>query len=143
MAAKEIFFKDVNEGDSIPEFVTKPLEEIQFVMYAGASGDFNPLHSVHAFGEKAGYGGVIGHGMLSMALAGRALTNWLGHKALKKFGVNFRSVTLPKDVITVKGTVTRKYTEGGNSLIDIDLLAQNQRGESVVVGNATAVLPAK
>ena len=143
MAGTKIFFEDVNEGDSIPEFVTKPLEEIQFVMYAGASGDFNPLHTVHSFGEKAGFGGVIGHGMLSMALAGRALTNWLGHKALKKFGVNFRSVTLPRDVITVKGTVTKKYTEGGNNLIDIDLLAQNQRGESVVVGNATAVLPSK
>ena len=81
--------------------------------------------------------------MLSMALAGRALTNWLGHKALKKFGVNFRAVTLPKDVITVKGNVTKKYTEGGENCIDIDLVAENQRGEKVVIGNATAALPSK
>ena len=143
MAGKNVFFEDVNEGDTVPELVTAPLQEIQFVKYAGASGDFNPLHTVHAFGEMVGYGGVIGHGMLSMAIAGRGLTDWLGHKALKKFGVNFRTVTLPKDVITVKGSVSKKYSEGGQNCIDIDLVAENQRGEKVVVGNATAVLPSK
>jgi acyl dehydratase len=152
MAGKKIFFEDVNVGDSIPELVLDPLQELQFVMYAGASGDFNPLHSVHAFGEMAGYGGVIGHGMLSMALTGRVLTDWLGHGALKKFGVNFRAVTLPKDVLTVKGTVTKKYEEGtvtkkyeeqGKNCIDIDLLTENQRGEKVIMGNATAVLSSK
>jgi acyl dehydratase len=143
MAGKKIFFEDVNVGDSIPELVLDPLQELQFVMYAGASGDFNPLHSVHAFGEMAGYGGVIGHGMLSMALTGRVLTDWLGHGALKKFGVNFRAVTLPKDVLTVKGTVTKKYEEQGKNCIDIDLLTENQRGEKVIMGNATAVLSSK
>ncbi len=143
MAGREVFFEDVNVGDNMPEFVTDPLAELQFVVYAGASGDFNPLHTVHAYGEKAGFGGVIGHGMLSMALTGRGVTNWVGHKALKKFGVNFRSVTLPKDVITVKGAVTKKYSEGGENCIDIDVIAENQRGEKVIVGNATAALPSK
>ena len=143
MAGKELFFENVNEGDSIPELVLAPLAEIQFVIYAGASGDFNPLHSVHAVGEKAGFGGVIGHGMLSMALTGRAVTDWVGQKALKKFGVNFRAVTLPKDVLTVKGTVSKKYSADGENCIDIDLATENQRGEKVVVGNATAALPSK
>jgi len=143
MAEKKIFFEDVNVGDNMPEFVTEPLSELQFVKYAGASGDFNPLHTVHAFGEMVGYGGVIGHGMLSMALTGRGLTDWLGHKAIKKFGVNFRAVTLPKDVLTVKGTVTNKYEKEGRKCIDIDVLTENQRGEKVVMGNATADLPSK
>jgi acyl dehydratase len=143
MARKEVFSEDINVGDKMPELVKDPITETQLVMYAGASGDFNPVHTVHSFGEKVGFGGVIGHGMLSMAMVGQALTDWLGNKALKKFGVSFRAVTKPKDVITVKGTVTKKYTEGGNNLIDIDLLAENQRGEPVVVGNATAVLPKK
>lgn len=141
MALKEVFFKDINVGDKMPELIKDPITETQLVMYAGASGDFNPVHSVHSFGEKAGFGGVIGHGMLSMAMVGQALTDWLGNKALKKFGVNFRAVTKPKDVITVKGVVSKKYIEGGNNCIDIDLVAENQRGESVVVGNATAALP--
>jgi len=143
MAGKEIFFEDVNEGDKIPEFATEPLSELQFVKYAGASGDFNPLHTVHAFGEMVGYGGVIGHGMLSMALSGRALTNWLGHKALKKFGVSFRAVTLPKDVLTVTGSISKKYEKDGDKCIDIDFITENQRGEKVVLGNATAALSSK
>ena len=143
MAEKTIYFNDVNEGDTIPEFVTKPLQEIQFVMYAGASGDFNPLHSVHAFGEMAGFGGVIGHGMLSMALTGRAITDWVGNKALKKFGVNFRAVTKPQDVLTVSGSVSKKYTQDGENCIDVNILTLNQKGEKVVTGNATAVLPSK
>ncbi|MBI4619165.1 MAG: dehydratase [Desulfobacterales bacterium] len=143
MAGKQVFFEDVNEGGSMPEFVSEPLTETQFVMYAGASGDFNPLHTVHSFGEMVGYGGVIGHGMLSMAVVGRGLTDWLGNKALKKFGVSFRTVTKAKDVITVKGVVAKKYTEGGNNCIDINLVAENQRGETVVTGNATAALPSK
>lgn len=141
MARKEVFFKDINVGDKMPELVKDPITETQLVMYAGASGDFNPVHSVHSFGEKAGFGGVIGHGMLSMAMVGQALTDWLGNRALKKFGVNFRAVTKPKDVITVKGVVSKKYTEGGNNCIDIDLIAENQKGEPVIVGNATAALP--
>ena len=143
MAGKEVFFEDINEGDNIPEFVTDPLTELQFVIYAGASGDFNPLHTVHSYGEKAGFGGVIGHGMLSMALTGRAVTDWVGPKAVKKFGVDFRAVTLPKDVITVKGTVSKKYTQEGDNCVDVDLVAENQRGEKVIVGNATAALPSK
>lgn len=143
MAGKNVLFEDVNVGDTMPELVLDPLQELQFVMYAGASGDFNPLHTVHAFGEMAGYGGVIGHGMLSMALTGRALTDWLGLDAIKKYGVNFRAVTLPKDVLTVKGTVTKKYEEQGKNCIDIDMLTENQRGEKVIMGNATAVLPSK
>jgi len=143
MGGKEVFFEDVNVGDKITELVTKPLAEIQFVMYAGASGDFNPIHSVHAFGEKAGFGGVIGHGMLSMGFVGQALTDWLGHKALKKFGVDFRAVTKPKDVITVTGTISNKYTKDEENCIDIDLVAQNQKGEKVVTGNAMAALPSR
>jgi len=78
-----------------------------------------------------------------MAVVGRSLTDWLGNKALKKFGVSFRTVTKAKDVITVKGVVAKKYTEGGNNCIDIDIVAENQRGETVVTGNATAALPSK
>ncbi|MEW6613890.1 MAG: MaoC/PaaZ C-terminal domain-containing protein [Thermodesulfobacteriota bacterium] len=143
MGGKQVFFEDINVGDSMPNLVKEPITETQLVMYAGASGDFNPIHTVHSFGEKAGFGGVIGHGMLSMAMVGQALTDWLGNKALKKFGVNFRAVTKPKDVITVKGTVSNKYTKDGNNCIDIDLISENQRGETVIAGKATAALPSK
>lgn len=143
VATKKIYFEDVNVGDSIPELVKPPVNESQLVMYAGASGDFNPLHTVHAFGEKAGFGGVIAHGMLSMGFVGQVMTDWVGNEALAKLSVNFRAITKPKDVITCKGKITKKYSEGGKNLIDVDLLAENQRGEKTIVGQATAALPSK
>jgi len=143
MAQKEVYFEDVKVGYEIPEVVKDPITETQLVMYAGASGDFNPIHTVHAFGEKAGFGGVIGHGMLSMAFAGQIMTDWVGAKALKKLSVQFRAVTKPKDVITIKGTVSKKYTEDGTNCVDCDLIAIKQNGDKIIVGQATAVLPAK
>ena len=109
-------------------------------MYAGASGDFNPIHTVHAFGEKAGFGGVIGHGMLSMGFAGQFMTDWVGVKALKKLAVQFRAVTKPKDVITVSGKVVKKYTHEDQKLVDCEFLALNQKGDKIIVGTATAEL---
>jgi acyl dehydratase len=143
VAAKKVYFEDVNVGDNIPELVKPPIDETQLVMYAGASGDFNPLHTVHAFGEKAGFGGVIAHGMLSMGFVGQVMTDWVGNKALAKLSVNFRTITKPKDVVTCKGTITKKYSEGDRNLVDVDLVAQNQKGEKTIVGKATAVLPSK
>lgn len=143
MVAKGIFFEDIAMGDKIPELVKHPITETQLVMYAGASGDFNPLHTVHEFGVRAGFGGVIAHGQLIMAFLGQFLTNWLGCGALTKFSVNFRRVTKPKDVITCKGTVTDKYAKEGKNYIDMDIVAENQRGEAVITGKASAILASK
>jgi acyl dehydratase len=140
MAQPKVLFDDIEVGYQIPPLVKDPITETQLVMYAGASGDFNPIHTVHAFGEKAGFGGVIGHGMLSMGFAGQFMTNWVGVKALKKLAVQFRAVTKPKDVITVSGTVIKKYTKDGQKLVDCELLATNQKGDKIIIGTATAEL---
>ena len=143
MATREIFFEDVNIGDSIPVLVKEPITDIQLVMYSGASGDFNPIHSVHSAGEKAGFGGVIAHGQLGMAFLGQLLTDWLGNNALTKMSVNFRGISKPGDVITCKGTITNKYSKEGKNYIDIDMMAENQREEMVISGKSSAVLPAR
>jgi len=143
MAQADVFFEDIDVGYEIPKLVKDPISETQLVMYAGASGDFNPIHTVHAFGEKAGFGGVIGHGMLSMGFVGQGMTDWLGCKALTNLSVQFRAVTKPKDVITVKGTVIKKYIKDDKNLIDCNLTAENQKGDMIVIGKATAALPSK
>ncbi len=140
MTQPEVLFDDIEVGYEIPQLVKKPITETQLVMYAGASGDFNPIHTVHAFGEKAGFGGVIGHGMLSMGFAGQFMTDWVGVKALKKLAVQFRAVTKPKDVITVSGKVVKKYTKEDQKLVDCEFLALNQKGDKIIVGTATAEL---
>lgn len=138
---KKIFFQDVNIGDSIPDLVKAPITETQLVMYSGASGDFNPIHSVHSAGEKAGFGGIIAHGQLGMAFLGQLLTDWLGNSALTKMSVNFRGISKPGDVITCRGTITDKYSKEGKDYIDLEIAAKNQRGEVVISGTSTAFLP--
>ena len=143
MAQAQVFFEDVQVDYNIPKLVKDPITETQLVMYAGASGDFNPIHTVHSFGEKAGFGGVIGHGMLSMAFVGQFMTDWVGIKALTNLSVQFKAVTKPKDVVTVEGTVTEKYSKDGENYINCDFMAINQKGDVIVTGKATAVLPSK
>lgn len=140
---KEIFFEDVQIGDEIPALVKEPITEVQIVKYAGASGDFNPLHVVHSFGEKAGYGGVIAHGMLIMGFLSQMLTDWLQDNFVKNIGVNFKAVSKPGDIITCRGNVINKYVQENQNLIEIEMVAVNQRGEKTATGNAIAVLPLK
>lgn len=143
MAQTELFFEDVEEGYEIPELVKDPITETQIVMYAGASGDFNPIHTVHGFAVKAGFGGVIGHGMLSMAFVGQCITDWIGVKGLEKLSVQFRAISKPKDIITITGKVVKKYSRDEKNLIDCELLATNQKNDKIIIGSATAELPAK
>ncbi len=143
MGEKELYFEDINEGDSIPELVKEPMTRVQLVKYAGASGDFNPLHTVEDFAKKAGFDQPIAHGMISMAFAGQFLTNWLPRGTLKKFGTRFTAVTFPGDTITCKGKITRKFQEGGQNLIEMDIWAETQKGQKTVQGTAVAALPSR
>ncbi|USK72152.1 MaoC/PaaZ C-terminal domain-containing protein [Peribacillus asahii] len=77
----------------------------QLVRYAGASGDFNPIHTVVPFAESAGLGGVIAHGMLIMGFVGQAISQWFSTKDLVKFSTRFRAMTRPGEKITVQGSI--------------------------------------
>src|SRR5438552_9061007 len=86
----KLYYEDVQVGDTMPELVKPALSHIQLVRYAGASGDFNPLHTDPKFGEMVGTGGIIAHGMLIMGFVGQLLSDYVGPAALRKFGVRFR-----------------------------------------------------
>jgi len=140
---KKIFFEDIHIGDEIPALVKEPITEVQIVKYAGASGDFNPLHVVHSFGEKAGYGGVIAHGMLTMGFLAQMLTDWLHDNFVKNIGVNFKAVSKPGDTITCRGKVIKKFSASNQNIVEIEMVAVNQRGEKAATGNAIVILPLK
>ncbi len=121
--------------------VVENLTRTQIVQYAAGSGDFNPIHHDEQFATKvAGYPSVFAHGMLTMALTGKMLTDWLGDGVLKHFGVRFVKQVFPGDSLTAKATVTGIDPKAG--LVELDLVTINQRGEPVVTGSAAAVLPA-
>jgi len=130
---------DLAVGQSREAVVVENLSRTQIVMYAGASGDFNPIHHDETFATKvAGYPSVFAHGMLSMGLTGRLLTDWLGDGVLREFGVRFVRQVWPGDTLTAKGTVT---SVGADGRVAIEVVTTNQRGEPVVAGDAVAMLP--
>jgi acyl dehydratase len=110
-------------------------------MYAGASGDYNPVHTDEVFATKvAGYPTVFAHGMLSMGATGRMLTNWVGDGRLTKYGVRFVSQVWPGDTLTARAIVEAIRDENGQKVADLKVVTENQDGKEVVSGYACARL---
>jgi acyl dehydratase len=132
---------DVKVGDTKSLVVVDDLTRTQIVQYAGASGDYNPLHSDDRFTtEIAGYPSIFAHGMLTMGMTGRVLTDWFGVEGLESYGVRFVKQVWPGDTLTATATVTGVREEGGASLADLTVETKNQDGDVVMSGTATARL---
>jgi len=141
----KVYFEDVQPGDAMPPLVKPPIQQIQLTRYAGASGDFNPIHQDDAFAKAAGMGGVFAHGMLSMGFVAQSVTDWVGAGRVHKISVRFAALVRVGDVITCHGKVLEKRPakEGGLHQVDVELSAENQKGEKVVTGRATVTLPSR
>src|ERR1044071_3340551 len=128
-------------GDVHAARLVEDLRRPQIVQYAGASGDYNPVHTDEIFTTKvAGYPSVFAHGMLTMGMTGKMLTNYVGDGRLTKFGVRFTKQVWPGDSLTVKATVEAIREEGGQHFVDLQLSTVNQNGEEVLSGYASARL---
>ncbi|MEE9254796.1 MAG: MaoC/PaaZ C-terminal domain-containing protein [Pseudomonadales bacterium] len=130
---------ELKVGDTYSERVVEDLKRTQIVQYAGASGDYNPLHTDEIFTTKvAGYPTVFAHGMLSMGMTGKMLTNYVGDDRLTKFGVRFTSQVFPGDSLDSTATVEALREENGVHLVDLTISTVKQDGTEVVRGSATA-----
>jgi acyl dehydratase len=126
-------------GNRHTERVVENLTRTQIVMYAGASGDYNPLHTDEVYTtHKAGYRAVFAHGMLTMGLTGKMLTNYVGDGRLTKFGVRFTDQVWPGDTLEATATVAAIREEDGQHFVDLTISTTNQDGKEVVGGTATA-----
>ena len=143
MKYARVYFDDVTVGDELPPLVKGPIKQIQLTRYAGASGDFNPIHQDDEFARAAGMGGVFAHGMLSMGFVGQAVTDWAGAGTVRKLGVRFAALVRLNDVVTCRGRVVAKSSTAGVHLVDLEVWAENQQAEKVVTGRATVALPAR
>jgi acyl dehydratase len=142
MGEEKLFFDDVAEGDAAPEF-SHALGRTDLVMYAGASGDFNPMHHDEVAAKDAGLPSVFGHGMFTMGLLGKALTDYVGVGNLKLYRVRFTKQTWPGETLTTKVVVAKKYDEHGEHRVDLDVSVVNENGEPKIQGVAVAALPAR
>ena len=132
---------EVKVGDTYTETVVEDLKRTQLVMYAGASGDYNPLHTDDLYTKEiAGYPGVFAHGMLSMGMTARMLTNFVGDGRLTKYGVRFTNQVWPGDSLHASATVEAVRQEDGKRFVDLSVSTKNQHGVEVIRGSATAVI---
>jgi acyl dehydratase len=126
-------------GDTHSEQIVDNLTRTQLVQYAGASGDYNPVHTDEVFTTKmAGYPSVFAHGMCTMGMTGKMLTNYVGDGRLTTFGVRFTSQVWPGDTLTATATVQAIREEGGKYFVDLAVSTVNQNGVEVVSGYASA-----
>ena len=122
-------------GETHTARLVDDLKRTQIVQYAGSSGDYNPLHTDEIFTTKvAGYPSVFAHGMLTMGMTGKMLTDYVGDARLTKYGVRFTSQVWPGD--TLDSTATVKEVEDG--IVKLDIETKNQNGVVVLSGYAEA-----
>ena len=139
MSATDVTYGSVQVGDQRSEEFPA-LTRTMFVRYAGASGDFNPMHHDDTIATQVGNPSVFGHGMLSMGLAARVVKDWFGPEAIRRLQVRFAKQVWPGDVLTCTVVVTGKREEGGEQLVDLELTVANQDGVQSVSGEATAAV---
>jgi len=140
MQYAKLYFEDVKVGDELPPLVKGPIQQIQLTRYAGASGDFNPIHQDDEFAKAAGMGGVFAHGMLSMGFVAQSLTDWAGAGSVRKLGVRFAGLVRLKETVTCRGRVIEKDDA---HTVELEVWAENGKGDKVVTGRATLALPSR
>lgn len=125
-------------GESGPEVVVEDLERRDFVKYAGASGDFNPIHYDEPYATEAGNPSVFAQGMLTAGFGAHMAADWLGLANITYYGVRFQARVFPDDTITVQGEITEIDRSGDETVVDADISAVNQDDDVVLTGSVTA-----
>lgn len=127
-------------GDVIPEITFDEITQVQLIKYAGAAGDFNQIHTVPSYAKEAGLDGTIAHGMLVMGMLGKLISDWSGVKNVTKYGVSFKSKTVPGDILTAKGEIKKITPNDGFTLVDCKVFIEDSKGDIKIDGKLTIKL---
>jgi acyl dehydratase len=128
--------EELDRGSVLPDLRKPPITKVQLVKYAGASGDYNLIHTDDETARSVGLEGVIAHGMLSMAFLGEYLCWLAGPESIRRLSVRFNEMVRPGDVLTCRGRVKEQTTGSAGSRLVLEVWAENQRAERVTVGEA-------
>ncbi|HUE96460.1 MAG TPA: MaoC/PaaZ C-terminal domain-containing protein [Longimicrobiaceae bacterium] len=127
---------DWREGEALPELRLAPVGRLDLIRYAGASGDYNPIHTIDAEAEKAGLPGIIQHGMLTMAELGRLFSPHLGQALLREFRIRFTGMVFLGDEMVFAATVSGVEDHDAGRLARFDIAARTGEGREVANGTA-------
>ena len=140
---EQLYYEDVVVGSEITPLVKQPTTS-QLVMWAGASGDYNPIHYDKDFAQSRGLPGVIVQGQLAGCFLGQLVTDWIGEwGSLRKLSCSYKGMNFPGEALICKGKVSKKYIEDGEHYVVCDIWGENLKAEKTVSGRAIAVLPAR
>ncbi|MFL5357193.1 MaoC family dehydratase [Archangium sp.] len=140
MPARKLYFEGIRVGDELPALAKAPIDRVQLSRYAGASGDFNPVHVDELYAKSVGMPSVYAPGMLVMGMLSQLISDWARGGQLRRYHVRFIKMVWPGDTVVCKGRVSDRHGEGGRYFVEVELWAENQRGELVMKGNSTIQL---
>ena len=141
--SEQRYYEDIEVGEEIIPLVKQPTTR-QLVVWAGASGDYNPIHYDKDHAQSRGLGGVIVHGQLVYSFLGQLMTDWAGEGGnLRRLNCSYRGMNFPGEEITCRGKVTRKYVENGEQLVECNVWAENAQGDKTVLGRGVVFLPSR
>ena len=138
---KPIEFDTVQVGDALPALQLPPVTRTTLALFAGASGDHNPIHIDTDVARRAGMPDVFAQGMLGMAWLGRVVTGWAPQSRLRRFDARFQGITHLGNAMRCSGTVIEKLEHDDERCVRIELRSTNQFGQTKIVGEALVALP--
>jgi acyl dehydratase len=141
--ANQIYYEDINAGMSLSTLTKRPTPR-QLVMWAGAAGEFSEMHYDIDFARDKGFPGIIVHGMLMASFLAQMLTGWMGVRGvLKKLKTRNEQFLLVNEDIHCKGTVVKKFVEGPEHFVEVELAAEKSDGIRCVSATALVALPSR
>ena len=140
MTEKTLTYNDVAESEALPSFDIN-VTRTHIIKYAGAGGDFQPIHHDEEYAKSVGLPSIFAMGMMHGGMLARVVTDWAGAGTVRQYKLRFGAVVWPGDTLTFGGSVTGKRIEGQERLVDLALAVTNQNGEQAITGQATVCLP--
>ena len=121
-------------GDALPAQIIGPLTRSDFARYAGAGGDFNPVHHDEPFARAAGYEAPLVVGMFQAGVLATWAVDWLGAEKIRSYKVRWKEQVWPGDVLTFSGKIAREFEEAGETRVEVELVCTRQTGGVAVQG---------
>jgi acyl dehydratase len=138
--ARSFYWSELRIGDDLPPLSKPMIDRVQIARYASASNDFNRLHLDEPFAHALGFPGLFAPGMLAMGFVGQLLTAWLRRGHVRRLVARFVKIVWPGDELTCRGRIAELRKDNGACYADVELWAENQKGELVLRGQATCEL---